>query len=258
MLREMKPAQADNRSMREIAYSHIQKKIAMRVLRAGTPVSELPIANELGISRTPTREAMRQLVAEGLLEEIPGRGVVVVTLERQDIMEIYEVREALELQAVQNVARRGAGSVELQNLHKLADEMATLIEELEASGDECLDPGQMNRSEAADIGFHIYLLQIAGNRRSLKMVNSLRSLIRIFAMRRRGHCSEDLKRIHQDHCEVIAGIETRDVARATLALSTHIQNGRRARLEQFDEREREAALPQDISAFIDKIKAELV
>ncbi len=244
--------------MREVAYAHIQKKIASRVLRAGTPVSELPIANELGISRTPTREAMRQLVAEGLLEEIPGRGVVVVTLERQDIFEIYELREALETQAVQKVARRTLSATESQNLKAVANAMGSLIEEMERSGREILDPDQMNRLEAADLGFHIYVLQIAGNRRSLKLVNDSRSLIRIFAKRRKGHALEDLRRIHQNHCDIIGAIEAGDSDAAAAILSAHIQAGRQERLEQFDQREREAALPQDISAFIEKIQSELV
>jgi DNA-binding GntR family transcriptional regulator len=254
----VKLQQPDQRSAREIAYLHIQKKIASRALRAGTPVSELPIAHELGISRTPTREAMRQLVAEGLLEEIPGRGVVVVKLDRHDLIELYELREALELQAVRKSASHPIGAAELQNLHKVADEMRALIQELKRSGKPKLDQRQMSRFEAADIGFHMYLLRVAGNRRSLKLLNEIRLLIRTFAMRSSGHGVAGLKQIYEDHCEVIAGIEARDPARATAALSTHIQTSQRERLEQFDQREREAALPQDIPSFIDQIQADLV
>jgi DNA-binding GntR family transcriptional regulator len=257
MLGNVKTRNPERRFARDVAYTHIQKMIAARELRAGMPVSELPIANELGISRTPTREALRQLVAEGLLEEIPARGVVVATLQRQDIIEIYELREALEVQAAQKIALRGLGPLESQNLHRLAEEMAVLIRELESSDQEYLDSAQMTRFEAADLGFHLYMLQIAGNRRALKLVNNLRSLIRIFAMRRKGHGSNSLKQIHQDHCDALAALEARDPVVATSVLSSHIQNSRHERLEQFDEREREASLPMDISAFMNKIRAEL-
>ena len=64
---------------REVAYHHIQRKISTRALRAGEPVSDVAISKELGISRTPAREAIRQLVSEGLLESVPGRGVVGLT-----------------------------------------------------------------------------------------------------------------------------------------------------------------------------------
>ncbi len=245
-------------SMREIAYQHIGKKIASRILRAGDPVSELPIANELGISRTPTREAVRQLVAEGLLEEVPGRGVVVVTLERRDIVEIYEVRKALEVQAVQMAARHLAGSADhLKNLRQVAERMESLIKELERSGQQKLDFVQSSRFEAADIGFHSYLMQAAGNRRIMKLTTGLRSLVRIFAMHKTGHTLETVKRVHGDHCDVIAAIEAGDPVRAAGMLAAHIETGELERLKQFDQREQEAGLPQDIPAFLDRIQAQL-
>jgi len=256
MLVTVKPTVDDRLSMREVAYLHIQKKIASRVLRAGSPVSELPIARELGISRTPTREAIRQLVAEGLLEEVPGRGVLVVTLERRDIAEIYELRKALEVQGVEAVARRLMGP-EIHGLRQIAGEIPGLMEELRESGREQLDEKQMTRFEAADIGFHTYILQAAGNRRSLRIVSSLRSLIRIFAMRRTGHDTESLNRIHADHCKMIEAIESHDSATAASVAMAHIEASQRARLEQFDQREQEASLPRDIPAFLNRIRAEL-
>jgi len=253
----MKRDSGNERSMREVAYQHIQKKIATRTFRAGDPVSELPVANELGISRTPTREAIRQLVAEGILEEVAGRGVLVVKLDVRDIEEIYDVREALEVQAVTRIARQVVGAVELKNLRKVADEMLSLTQALQRSGRDRLDPKEMTRFEAADIGFHTYLLQIAGNRRSMKIVAAMRTLIRIVAMRRVGHGLEELRRIHQDHVDIIAALEAGDPARAAAVASAHVRASQQARLEQFIQRERESSLPQDIGAFIQQIQADL-
>jgi len=253
----MKRDSGNERSMREVAYQHIQKKIATRTFRAGDPVSELPVANELGISRTPTREAIRQLVAEGILEEVTGRGVLVVKLDVRDIEEIYDVREALEVQAVTRIARQVVGAVELKNLRKVADEMLSLTQALQRSGRDRLDAKEMTRFEAADIGFHTYLLQIAGNRRSMKIVAAMRTLIRIVAMRRVGHGLEELRRIHQDHVDIIAALEAGDPARAAAVASAHVRASQQARLEQFIQRERESSLPQDIGAFIQQIQADL-
>jgi DNA-binding GntR family transcriptional regulator len=253
----MKTASKNRQSAREIAYLHIQKKIATRSLRAGMPISELPVANELGISRTPTREAIRQLVAEGLLEQIPGRGVVVVKLERRDIVEIYEVRKALEVHAVRAAALRFTESADLQGLRQVANRVPSLIQELKRSGQERLNAEQMKRLEAAGIGFHTLLLQAAGNRRILKLVAGLRSLTRIFAMHRMGHTLDQLKHIHQDHLDVIAAIQARDPDRAAAVLQAHMEGSQRERLEQFDQREQEAGLPRDISVFLEKIQAEL-
>jgi DNA-binding GntR family transcriptional regulator len=253
----MKRDAGNERSMREVAYQHIQRKIATRTFRAGDPVSELPVAKELGISRTPTREAIRQLVAEGILEEVAGRGVLVVKLDVRDIEEIYEVREALEVQAVARMARQVVGAVELKNLRKVADEMLNLTQALQKSGRDRLDAKEMTRFEAADIGFHTYLLQIAGNRRSMKIVAAMRTLIRIVAMRRVGHGLEELRRIHQDHVDIIAALEAGDPARAAAVASGHVRASQQARLEQFIQRERESSLPQDIGAFIQQIQADL-
>jgi DNA-binding GntR family transcriptional regulator len=253
----MKSASKNRQSAREIAYLHIQKKIATRALSAGMPVSELPIAKELGISRTPTREAIRQHVAEGLLEQIPGRGVVVVKLERRDIAEIYEIRKALEVHAARAAALRFRETADLRGLRQVADRVQSLIQELRRSGHERLNADQMKRLEAAGIGFHTLLLQAAGNRRILKLVTGLRSLVRSFAMHRKGYAADQLKRIHQDHCDVIAAIQARDPDRAAAVMQAHMEGSQRERLEQFDQREQEAGLPRDISAFLEKIQAEL-
>ncbi len=257
ILTPMKRDSGEGRSMREIAYLHIQRKIASRALRAGQPVSELPVSKELGISRTPTREAIRQLVAEGVLEEVPGRGVLVVKLDTRDIAELFEVREALEVQAVEKVAGQLTGQLELGNLRKIADEVQELALELDHSGRERLNPEQMTRFEATDLGFHTYLLQMAGNQHSLKIMNGLRVLIRIVASRRVGHGKEALLRIHKDHRDVITAIEANDPDRAAAVLSAHIRASQKERVEQFVQRERESALPQDINAFIRDIQAEL-
>jgi DNA-binding GntR family transcriptional regulator len=84
-------------SVRAKAYLHIQRKIAAGELPTGSALSELALAKGLGSSLTPIREAIGQLVAEGFLEQTPNRGAVVVQLTRQDIVELYELREALEV-----------------------------------------------------------------------------------------------------------------------------------------------------------------
>ncbi len=228
--------------MRELAYAHIQRKIASRELRAGTPVSELPIANELKISRTPTREALRQLITEGLLEELPGRGAVVARLEREDVVELYDLREALELHAVRMLASRANAPEDLAALQRVADELVQLIIELDRMNAPLLDDGQMQRFESSDIGFHIALLRMAGNRRSLKVVNHARQLIRIFAERRGGHDRVSLERIYRHHYDIVRAIALRKPDEACALVSEHIQNSRRERLDQYEQWERDAAL----------------
>jgi DNA-binding GntR family transcriptional regulator len=228
--------------MRQLAYLHIQRKIAARKLRAGTPVSELSIAKELGISRTPTREALRQLITEGLLQEVPGRGAVVVRLTRHDLVELYEMREALECFAVQKVAGQAVAAVEMESLHKLNAEILAFRDELVKSGSEELDAEQMNRFEASDIAFHALLTRLAGNGRCLKALNETRLLIRIFTARRHGLDPSKLEKIHGQHCDILKAVAEGNVERARQAVREQVRGSREERLDEYDYWEREAAL----------------
>src|SRR5665213_277315 len=132
-----------NHSVRAKAYLLLQKKIASGELPAGSLVSELAISKELGSSRTPVREAVSQLLAEGLLETSPGGGIVVTRLTRQAIVDLYELREALEVFAVGRATRNALLPADRERLESLIDETQVLIKELNASGKSELNSDQM-------------------------------------------------------------------------------------------------------------------
>jgi DNA-binding GntR family transcriptional regulator len=243
--------------MREVAYHHIQRKISTRDLRAGEPVSDVTISKELGISRTPAREAIRQLVSEGLLESVPGRGVVVITLDRDDIRELFEIREALEGLAARTVAARAPSAGEIRDLRSVASALTSLIRELDTGRKPVLDEKQMERFEVADLAFHTYIMKLAGNQRSLKTLAGIRLLIRIFAARRGGHSVAVLKQINRDHSALIAALQAAEPQAAAECVHRHILKSQESRLQEFDQREREAALPQDVESFLEQIRAEL-
>jgi DNA-binding GntR family transcriptional regulator len=243
--------------MRDVAYHHIQRKISSRELRAGEPVSDVNIAKELGISRTPAREAIRQLISDGLLEAAPARGVVVTTLDRDDIRELFEMRLALEEFAARTLAARSLSPAELRDFRSVAAALTSLIKELDASRKPVLDEKQMERFEVADLAFHTYLMKLAGNKRSLKALAEIRLLIRIFAARRGGHNVPTLKQISRDHLDLISAIQAGNSQAATECVRRHVSTSQKSRLEEFDQREREANLPQDVDSFLAQIRDEL-
>src|SRR4051794_18424985 len=106
----------DEGSAREKAYSHIQRKILSGEWAGGSPVSELALSKEMGLSRTPIREAVRQLAGEGFLEQVAGRGIAVAQIRRSDIAELYELREAIEVFAVGKTARVGLSGSDVRRL----------------------------------------------------------------------------------------------------------------------------------------------
>jgi DNA-binding GntR family transcriptional regulator len=242
-------------SMREKARLHIQRKIASRELESGSAISELVIAKELGISRTPVREAISQLVSEGLLLQVPSGGVAVAQLSRRDIIDLYELREALEVYAAGKAARLRVSAPDLERLQEFVDSVLTLKLELDKSGRPALDDSQMQRLVASDLAFHALLVRMAANARILKVVNETRLLIRIFAMHRDGHRIEELDRIHRYHSDVLRGVAEQDPELATRTLSEHIQASMLERLNEYDQWEREASLRDSIPPFFDVFEA---
>src|SRR5689334_16840640 len=87
-------AQPTNR--RELAYAQLKADILDGTLRPGDPLGEVDLATRIGVSRTPVREALQRLAMEGLVTWVPGRGAFVSGLSVPDIVELFQLREALE------------------------------------------------------------------------------------------------------------------------------------------------------------------
>ena len=246
-----RPVSLDS-SMRAQAYAFIQRKIASGQFPAGAAVSELGIAKELGASRTPVREAIGQLVAEGLLAQSPGRGSVVASLSRQDIVELYELREALEVFAAGKAAESSISKASLDRLGRLKDETLKLKEELDQSKKATLDVDQMHHFMTCDLGFHTMLMRLASNARLLKVVNDSRLLIRIFAIRQAGHDSLKLTQIHAEHSAIFQAVADGKREEAMTAVARHVRSSQRERLDDFDYWEGQSYLRDAVPAFLER------
>jgi DNA-binding GntR family transcriptional regulator len=236
-------------SVREKAYLYIQQLIVNGTLAAGSGISELLLAKELNSSRTPIREAMNQLAAEGMLEQGRSGGMVVAQLRREDIIELYELREALEVYAVGKIACIPMRMADVDRLQHLVDEILKLQNELEKSKKPALDEDQMERFIRCDLGFHALLMSMTRNSRLQKIVNDTRLLISIFAIRRGGHDIELLQRIHAYHQRILDALTKQDSDAAMLAIAEHIQASQRERLNDYDHWKRETSLRQSVPAF---------
>jgi DNA-binding GntR family transcriptional regulator len=247
-LRKSKFRENNHKSARERAYHYIQQKIADRELPAGSAISEVVLAGELGLSRTPVHEAMRQLLGEGLLEDSNG-SIVVVRLSRQDFVELYELRSVLEAHAASKIAKRPLAGRDLERLQVLAGEIRALRMQLVKSGKKTLNGAQMRRFEMADIGFHAFLMSMAENAAALRVFNRVRYLIRIFAARHAGHSAEALGRVHNEHLDIIKAMADGEVERAVRVVSQHIQTSQQERLKEYSYWEHEALLKNQLHDF---------
>lgn len=112
----------ENKSLTSIIFDRIREDILNDQYVTGSKIIEAKLADELGVSRTPVREALKQLELDGLVENIPNRGVVVKGISKQDISDIYTIRQAIEGIAATWCVERITDS-ELQELKEIFDLM---------------------------------------------------------------------------------------------------------------------------------------
>jgi DNA-binding GntR family transcriptional regulator len=230
--------------MRQKAYSYLQQKIQSGELAPGTLISEASLARELGSSRTPLREAIGQLVAEGLLRQTPNRGSVVAEFTRRDIAELYELREALEVYAVGKAAESDLRAADLHRLQESLREILDLRDELKRSRQNGLSPEQMELFVAADMKFHATIVRAGANRRILKALLDTRVLLNVFSLRRKGHDVALLTEIHRYHNEVLDAVCSHKPELAARLLREHIRVSMEERLRDYEDWEHERALAQ--------------
>jgi DNA-binding GntR family transcriptional regulator len=221
-------------SVRQKAYQYVQRKILSGDLKCGEALSEVALAAEFGFSRTPIREAINQLVAEGFLYSIQNRGAVVVQLTKRDIVDLFEYREALEIYAVGKVAQKGVCAAEAQHFIEVADEALPFIDDLYRTGQAALNRKQMCEFMAADMAFHALLIHSADNPRILKAVNDSRLLVQIFAIYHDGATAQQLREIHRQHRAILDAILRGAVGEAKDQIAEHIRHSLQERLEMFD------------------------
>jgi DNA-binding GntR family transcriptional regulator len=177
-------------------------------------LTEEALSREFNVSRSPVREALRVLATSGLVKRMANRGYAVRQVNLREIEEIYEVRLALELYAVETLASRG-GSQEA---------LAPLRKSWEAVRDA---PDNRNGEELAELDtiFHESLVALVGNETLLRNVKAIDERLLVFRMidfRRR----ERLESSCAQHLDLIERIEAKDVEGARAAIRTNIGHGR--------------------------------
>src|SRR6266516_7702345 len=118
-----RPARLENLTLWQRVYDHLREEILAGRLKPGAELAEVALSEQLGVSRGPLREAIGRLAAEGLVTVRPRRGAVVRSLSKEEFLEAYQVREALEALAVRLAVPR-LSRVDLARLQELTDEMA--------------------------------------------------------------------------------------------------------------------------------------
>lgn len=248
-------------SLSQRAYAHLQQKLLSGELQTGSVVSEQSLASEIGMSRTPMREAIRALEREGILEQVPRFGTIVRKLERRDLIELYELREAIEPFAVAHAAEQVLPE-DLLTLRQLCDAVEMLSQELSKSKLPTLNAAQMRRLLSADLGFHVILLRASGNQRMMKIVSDSRLLTGIFGTQRQPHTAAVLDAICAQHRAILEAVERGNAKTASRLMTAHIAASKAQALAAHDQEHSHAsrrsfplAMPEQMLADIDHIEA---
>ena len=202
------------RALYEEVAERLRQRIFNRELEPGSWIDELKIADELGISRTPMREALKVLAAEGLITMKVRRGAYVTEVSDKDLSDVYHLLSLLESDAVAVVAER-ASDEQLKDLERLH-------QELEVAG---RDPErQRERFFQINEQFHMRLLDIANNRWRNQMVSDLRKVMKLNrhnSLFKSGRLQESL----QEHRAIMAALLERNPALAAQRMREHFLNG---------------------------------
>ncbi len=206
--------------LRDVVFQTLRQAILRGKLEPGERLMELHLADMLGVSRTPVREAIRKLELEGLVITIPRRGAVVAQITRTDLEDVLEVRCALEELAVRKACQ------------KMTPEQLILLKQAASRFEKGIAAGDLMESAQADVDFHEVISDATGNRRLIQILNNIRSQVYRYRL-------ENLKNkashpdLIREHTRLIEALERHDEEEAARFIRVHIENQRMAIMENL-------------------------
>ncbi len=215
-------APLENLTLWQRVYDHLREEILAGGLEPGTELAEVALSEQLGVSRGPIREAIGRLASEGLVTVRPRRGAVVRSLSKEEFLELYQVREALEMMAVKLAVPR-LGPEDVDALERLIEAMASHAEREEVA--EFFE---------ANSQFHGGLFEASGNVKLQELYRQLLGQLgryRIRSLTLRGN----LQRSVAEHAAILRAAKRGDAVRAAHLMSEHIRVPQRSLRSLTDE-----------------------
>ncbi len=204
--------------LRELVFEALREAIITGHLAPGERLMELQLAEELGVSRTPVREAIRKLELEGLVHMIPRKGAYVATLSMKDIVEVFEIRGALEGLA----AALAAESITDEELEELERHLVMAAEQI---GNADLE-GMVE----VDTGFHQILYKASRNERLTQIISNLREQIQRYRLTSLSYPGR-MKIALEEHREIVDAVSARDPDLARKLAQEHIENAENSMMQ---------------------------
>ena len=211
--------------LRDVVFNTLRQAILRGELKPGERLMEIALANRLGVSRTPVREAIRMLELEGLVIMIPRRGAQVAQITEQDLNDVLEVRLGLEELAVRFACER------------ITDEEIKALGLAVKEFEKKMSNNELSAQAEADVKFHEIIYGATHNRRLIQIINNIREQMYRYRIEYLKDV-ESRKTLVKEHYEICDALKRRDAESAVEKMCIHIRNQQEAILRSL-EREQE-------------------
>ncbi|CAN5458541.1 FCD domain-containing protein [soil metagenome] len=220
-------AQLQCNSLANLVQAEIERMILDGELDSGAKLTESTLAEQLGVSRGPVREAFRMLEEAGLVQTEKNRGVFVRHVPIEEALEIFELRAVMDLYVGRKLAE-GLGATEVRELRQLADAMDQAVK-----ADNARDYHRFN------LKFHDRLLQLAGN---AKLTATYRKLVNELSLFRRQNLTNESMTVYsREHRQIVKAIAAGDPETAGQAMYQHVMNSRERTQRNYQQKQAAAA-----------------
>ena len=211
--------------LRDVVFNTLRQAILRGELKPGERLMEIALANRLGVSRTPVREAIRMLELEGLVIMIPRRGAQVAQITEQDLNDVLEVRLGLEELAVRFACER------------ITDEEIKALGMAVKEFEKKMSNSDLSAQAEADVKFHEIIYGATHNQRLVQIINNIREQMYRYRIEYLKDV-ESRKTLVKEHYEICDALKRRDEESAVEKMCIHIRNQQEAILRSL-EREQE-------------------
>lgn len=208
--------------LRDLVLEAIREAIINGTLKPRERLMEIQLAEDLGVSRTPIREALRKLELEGFIVMVPRKGAYVSDVSFKDIADVFEIRTALETLAAGLAAER------------ITDEELQIMERLLAAKAEAINNQNLESIIEIDTAFHEAIYTASRNDRLKTIVNNLREQIQRYRSTTLAYPGR-MKSSLEEHKYIVEALQSRDVQLAKQLAQEHIENAETSMFEIIKE-----------------------
>lgn len=208
--------------LRDVVFNTLRRAILKGELKQGERLMEIALADKLGVSRTPIREAIRKLELEGLVVMAPRKGAKVASITERDLNDVLEVRKGMEVLAISLACKRITGE-ELEKLEIIERDFQRLIES-----------GNLTELAEMDVKFHDTIYQATNNQRLVQLLNNLREQMYRYRM----EYLKDIavrRTLAEEHKAICQALRERNQQQAEKYVSIHIDNQQKAIIRSLNQ-----------------------